>query len=222
MYNLKPKYHFMAHMCNLMLFFGPLLYLWTLPFEQKHKFFKQLMRMTRNFINPEFSCAERAQMHFSYITHDNYLLEKGCVENGSRRLSHGSFTGKVAEFVENLHLTGNWYDTSSLSANGLLYEIENIILLSQLYTGTLSVGIIKVIMLQGKQFHFIVELRQAHYHPAKGIHEINFDAEADVVMISPDELKYPVPHPVYNDKTGQVVFSLKFAVMEEPEQEDEN
>ncbi|KAJ1519026.1 hypothetical protein ONE63_011370 [Megalurothrips usitatus] len=48
-YRLKPKHHFMAHYPELTLKYGLLLYLWTLSYKQAHKFFKLVMRMSKNF-----------------------------------------------------------------------------------------------------------------------------------------------------------------------------
>ncbi|XP_034250191.1 uncharacterized protein LOC117650718 [Thrips palmi] len=59
MYRLKPKHHFMFENPGLILQYGTLLYFWTLSYEQKHKFFKDVMRMSKNLINPEATSAAR-------------------------------------------------------------------------------------------------------------------------------------------------------------------
>jgi len=219
-HRLRPKHHFMSHICQLMLDYGPVLYLWTLPYEQKHKFFKEVMRMTRNFINPEFSCAERQQMYFCYTTISN-LLEDGFVERGSQRLTPQGLSGNVAAFVGNL--PGIWNHTLSVVANGIEYHVEDMLLLGRFPedSTSISVGFIKVIAMKERQLFFILEQRQATYIQGKGLYELNFDIEAGIVMIDFKALRYPVPHPTYSDKRGDTVFSLKFSLLPEAEESDE-
>lgn len=63
---IKPKHHFVSHYANLMLLFGPLKYVWTLHFEQKHGFFKSVVHNSCNFINIAHTLAERHQLLTTY------------------------------------------------------------------------------------------------------------------------------------------------------------
>lgn len=56
-----PKMHFMVHMPRLMIQFGPLVRHWTMRYEAKHSYFKQLAQSMGNFINLPYSLAMRHQ-----------------------------------------------------------------------------------------------------------------------------------------------------------------
>lgn len=47
--NLSPKHHFLEHYPELIRCYGPLVALWTMRFEAKHSFFKQIVRHAKNF-----------------------------------------------------------------------------------------------------------------------------------------------------------------------------
>ncbi|KAK4329593.1 hypothetical protein Pmani_000068 [Petrolisthes manimaculis] len=60
---MKPKAHYMTHYADQVLQFGLLINCWTLRFEGKHSFFKNISRVTRNKINICKSLAWRHQMN---------------------------------------------------------------------------------------------------------------------------------------------------------------
>ena len=49
--NLRPKHHYILHYPMLISQFGPLIKVWTLRYESKHRFFKKTVRFLNNFIN---------------------------------------------------------------------------------------------------------------------------------------------------------------------------
>lgn len=64
--NLLPKHHFLEHYPEMIKCFGPLVALWTMRFEAKHSFFKQIVRHTKNFRNITLSLAKKHQLMVSY------------------------------------------------------------------------------------------------------------------------------------------------------------
>lgn len=50
-FTLRPKHHFVEHYPQLMRMYGPLREMWTMRFEGKHTFFKQVICNTKNFKN---------------------------------------------------------------------------------------------------------------------------------------------------------------------------
>ncbi|KAL2080249.1 hypothetical protein ACEWY4_024042 [Coilia grayii] len=60
-YRLRPKHHFIEHYPQMVKIFGPLIDVWTMRFEGKHKFFKQVVHDTRNFKNVALTLAVRHQ-----------------------------------------------------------------------------------------------------------------------------------------------------------------
>lgn len=59
---LKPKHHYVTHYPYLIRKFGPLRHLWTMRFESKHKYFKEIIRHSPNFKNVLFSLAQKHEL----------------------------------------------------------------------------------------------------------------------------------------------------------------
>ena len=76
---LIPKHHFLEHYPDLIRGYGPLVSLWTMRFEAKHSFFKQVIRHTKSFRNVLMSLASKHQMMMAYISQGNALKPAVCV-----------------------------------------------------------------------------------------------------------------------------------------------
>ncbi|XP_047233654.1 uncharacterized protein LOC124875491 [Girardinichthys multiradiatus] len=63
---LLPKHHYLDHYPQMIRFFGPLVEHWTMRFEAKHSFFKQVIRHTSCFKNVPLSLALKHQMMIAY------------------------------------------------------------------------------------------------------------------------------------------------------------
>ena len=64
--NLKPKHHYLLHYPDLITKFGPLKHLWTLRYESKHKYFKNILKHSPNYKNITFSLSEKHQYLQAY------------------------------------------------------------------------------------------------------------------------------------------------------------
>ena len=71
---LRPKHHYMMHFPWLLLQFGPLIHMWTLRFESKHSYFKDIIRSPGNFMNVSYTLAKTHQMLQSY-SHKTELFQ---------------------------------------------------------------------------------------------------------------------------------------------------
>lgn len=94
---LKPKHHFVMHYPSLIQQFGPLRHVWTLRFESKHSYFKNIVRHTGNFKNVAKTLSEKHQLlqalRFSEGTFfsDKIIADQAVVyqsENYSNFISH--------------------------------------------------------------------------------------------------------------------------------------
>lgn len=65
-FSLCPKHHYIEHYPELIRCFGPLVHLWTMRFEGKHRFFKRVVHDTQNFKNVLKTLATRHQHMVSY------------------------------------------------------------------------------------------------------------------------------------------------------------
>ncbi|XP_063357730.1 uncharacterized protein LOC134675057 isoform X1 [Cydia fagiglandana] len=77
---LRPKHHYLLHYGELTRIHGPLIYSWTLRFESKHRFFKNVVRHLPNFVNITLSLSNRHQLHEGYLSqgirYDTKLFSK--------------------------------------------------------------------------------------------------------------------------------------------------
>ncbi len=68
---LLPKQHFLEHYPQLIKQFGPLVALWTMRFEAKHRFFKRVIRQTGCFRNVLMSLARKHQTMIAFHLYDS-------------------------------------------------------------------------------------------------------------------------------------------------------
>lgn len=66
---LLPKHHFLEHCAEMIRCFGSLVFLWTLRFEAKHSYFKQVVRHTNCFKNITLTLASKHQLMAGYNIH---------------------------------------------------------------------------------------------------------------------------------------------------------
>ncbi len=76
---LIPKQHFLEHYPELIKSYGPLVHLWTMRFESKHSFFKQVARLTNCFKNIPLTLAAKHQLMISHSL-KSYHLEKSALD----------------------------------------------------------------------------------------------------------------------------------------------
>lgn len=76
---ITPKMHFLVHYPRYIRLMGPLGAFWCMRYEAKHSYFKQIARVTGNYINPPWTLAYRHQVsqcqHF-YESGENCLNVK--------------------------------------------------------------------------------------------------------------------------------------------------
>lgn len=65
-WRLRPKHHYVEHYADLIKCFGPLVHLWTMRFEGKHRFFKRVVHDAQNFKNILKTMAVRHQYMIAY------------------------------------------------------------------------------------------------------------------------------------------------------------
>lgn len=63
---LLPKHHFLEHYPQMIRYFGPLSAVWTMRFEAKHRFFKQIVKHTSCYKNVPLTLASKHQLMISF------------------------------------------------------------------------------------------------------------------------------------------------------------
>lgn len=74
--SMKPKAHYLVHYPEMLLQYGPLINTWTLRFEGKHNYFKEIARTSKNRKNVCKTLATRHEyMQATYHGSQNFLTE---------------------------------------------------------------------------------------------------------------------------------------------------
>lgn len=73
--NLLPKHHFMIHYLSCIRKIGPLVHMWSMRCEAKHKVFKNTLK---NFKNITKSLTKRHQMAMGYLWDTTPLTQTEC------------------------------------------------------------------------------------------------------------------------------------------------
>lgn len=144
---LRPKHHYIEHYPHLIRCFGPLVHLWTMRFEGKHKVFKKIVRDTHNYKNVLKTLAERHQdMMAFYLSSPRFFkppvqtskVESVFVESLptdthaliSRITDSSTVYGtKQAAIQGTVFAVGMFVCTGSYAALPLFREIRNILLI---------------------------------------------------------------------------------------------
>lgn len=211
-YPLKPKHHFMMHYPELMLKYGPLIHLWTLGYEQKHKFFKQVCRLCQNFINVEYTCAQRHQFNLAYKS-TGPLFPEGCIEYKPSEFCISSYHGELEMLLNTMPIIKrkDCRVCSSIDVDGVMYSTDCLILLST-HNGNIQCGKIKLILIAEDEVQFVLENISAKFNTTVGIYELPHDATGDLQAVNPRSLKYAQPQPVYEFR-DRLCFNIKGKVI---------
>ena len=144
--NMKPKHHFLSHYAELFKFHGPLIHLWAMRMESKHQFFKNVIRTSKNFINPAKTCAirhQRAQISHRYngLFPEKYSFPANTLS--VKELSPDITSCTPKEFLS--CLGADALLPTSVTVFGTMYKTGMIVILNKPGMGELRVGVITCI-----------------------------------------------------------------------------
>lgn len=122
----------MLHYPELILQFGPLIWVWTMRSESKHTFFKKCMRNIKNFINVTSTLAERHEMYQAYLRSGLYFSDPISTES-FLPLSYNCFDIQTVNVLkkyfvidENLYFAHKilFNDTLIKAGQGIVIQVE--------------------------------------------------------------------------------------------------
>lgn len=96
---LRPKHHYIEHYPHLTKVFGPLIDVWTMRFEGKHKFFKKVIHETQNFRNVPLTLARRHQRMMAYHLDCASFLKPELQANNVKGIMISSLPGNIQDFL---------------------------------------------------------------------------------------------------------------------------
>lgn len=138
-FTLRPKHHFVEHYPQLMRMYGPLRDMWTMRFEGKHKFFKQVIHNTKNFKNVPQTLAVRHQRMMAYHV-DSFFKPSIQMDKVSLSLV-SSLPENIQNLLKQRYASQNTVlAASSVSVDGIKYSSDMIV----------SVGLVHAYLSLGK------------------------------------------------------------------------
>lgn len=127
-FTLHPKHHFVEHYPQLMRMYGPLRDMWTMRFEEKHKFFKQVIHNTKKSKNVPQTLAVQHQRMMAYYV-DSYSLFKPSIQMDEVSLSLvSSLPENIQKLLKQRYVSQNTVlIASSVSVDGIKYSLDMIV-----------------------------------------------------------------------------------------------
>ncbi|XP_070406635.1 uncharacterized protein [Nothobranchius furzeri] len=201
---LKPKHHFLEHYPWLVTAFGPLVALWTMRFEAKHRFFKRLVRQSGSFKNILMTMAQKHQSMIAYHIQDTVrpmvsvsrttevaveILKDNIKESFSKKFPRA----EVVSVTNKITIFGTIYNAGMLLAFGS--------------TGGLpDFGEIIQILIVDKNPVFVLKLLRGCYH--EHLRSFKVEPTGEIGISQHAELTDAYPLAAYNTRNGRMV-SLK-------------
>ncbi|XP_070410625.1 uncharacterized protein [Nothobranchius furzeri] len=191
---LKPKHHYLEHYPHLITCFGPLVGVWTIRFEAKHSFFKQVARHTNNFRNIALTLATKHQQLISYHLHSS-----------SPSTSHLEVTNVSTVSIDVLNeevvvaLRHKYPDivqvnlTKNVTSRGINYR-NGMMVVCDSTAGMPEFAEILQMCIVGDDLSFIVRLYFAWYQDHFRAFELTLSPDRKVALVQLEELRdcYPL------------------------------
>ncbi|KAK3921010.1 Transcriptional repressor protein YY1 [Frankliniella fusca] len=161
---IRPKHHYVTHYPKLIQEMGNLMKVWTLRFETKHSFFKQLTRVMRNFKNITYSLAEKHQLFQAYLR----LGARGDYETFSaseKVLFHFNlYNEELQTAVYKAELVGDIFECSKLIYKGSAYQKGKVVVMAQeYYNSNVVMGRIALLLVDDIQSFLVLEVLQTEF-----------------------------------------------------------
>lgn len=204
----KPKYHFFSHLSQIWKWFGPPIHLWTLGFEQFHRFFKRVTRNCNCYINVPFTLVTKHQLHQAYLSTGTMFSSEPILDKPFP-LATEDYTEQYKQLLETAGLQQGCYTSKKITLNDMEYRLKNWLLLGNV-PGEDSVFVGKIMLMvcdRNQKCHVILKKKKAQLRPEYGLYTI-FDKQSELTIMNLDDLENPCPTGAY--KFGEKLsFSLK-------------
>ena len=187
--NLIPKHHFMIHYPECIRQIGPLVHVWSMRYEAKHKFFKSSLK---NFKNITKSLAKKHQTAIAY--HWESLSAKG--------IESGPVKSKILTDVENgdlnsehfqIEMSSNIHETAWVKHNGIEYHTGLVVCTDFVNDMPVFMKII-CIFLRNEVFFLVSEMETIfveHFHAFRVVDNMH-----NVSVVRPHDLRHFKPFDV--------------------------
>lgn len=119
----RPKHHYIEHYPHLIKCFGPLVHLWTMRFEGKHKVFKKIIHDTHNYKNVLKTLAERHQSMMAFYLSSSKFFKPPVQTSKMESLYISSLPADTQSFISGIADSDTIYATKKVTINGTNFAI---------------------------------------------------------------------------------------------------
>lgn len=193
-FKLRPKHHYVEHYPDLVRRFGPLVHLWTMRFEGKHRFFKRVVHDTQNFKNVLKTLADRHQYMVAYhLSASGFFKPHQQTSNVSSVLV--SMLPNVAKtYTEQITASNVIYSTSKVCIDGTDYDVGMFLSVGQ-EGGLPNYCRIQQVLLVNSAVVFLCQEHTSHYIEHLRSYEL---FPNNLTVHTPSELNDKTPLCAYN------------------------
>ncbi|XP_061568422.1 uncharacterized protein LOC133422444 [Cololabis saira] len=122
-FTLRPKHHYIEHYPDLVRRFGPLVHLWTMRFEGKHRFFKRVVHDTQNFKNVLKTLANKHQYMVAYHLSTSGFFKPHQQTSTVSSVLVTSLPNVAKTYIEQITASNVVYSTSKVCIDGTDYDV---------------------------------------------------------------------------------------------------
>lgn len=144
---LKPKHHFMCHYAFLIKTYGPLRHLWTLRFESKHQYFKNIVKHTKNYKNVLQSLSYKHQLLQSLNLSQELIFSNKVITTNSEAFTSEDLEKKTFDLIKSNIKWDSCVLSKCVEFRGITYKIGSIVCLNQSPFGGFNLCKIKYILI---------------------------------------------------------------------------
>ena len=210
---LLPKHHFVEHYPEMIRCFGPLVALWTMRFESKHSFFKQVARHTNCFKNIPRSLGIKHQFMLAYHTHAS-TLKKSSLEVTDVSVMPVDVLSE--DIRSNLHQrypeVTEVHMAKHLSHSGVCYS-KGMLIVHGSVDGLPKFNEIIQLCIVKEKLCFLVRDVCAWYREHYGGFELSASPTREVALIEHGDLEDPYPLVEYSVGGLRMVMLKRFVIV---------
>ncbi|KAK3928952.1 Polycomb protein PHO, partial [Frankliniella fusca] len=207
--HLVPKQHYLLHYPDLILKYGPLIRLFTLRFESKHVFFKNVAKACKNYINITYTLSRKHACKFA-LDHSNGLLPPAISFNAgdSMRASDVEWSDEVKSAFHPMIDLEKINVVDWVEVHGVRYRTHDRLQLGLLNICDLQVGSIEAVLIDvNNNVGFLVKQKNA-MNSFSGYYKVYEQQATNYKVITYEDLVDYYPIPVYKH-SGRDCFTLK-------------
>lgn len=163
---LRSKHHYLLHFAYLIAQFGALIKVWTLRFEAKHSFFKNLVRSIKNFKNLCRTLSVKHELYQFLLRNFNFATKHLITPVCAKEFDPSTYTEAIINTLNGLSLSNSLMECNSIEIGNITFECGDVIALgSNAYHETINVGSIRLIVvdLESKNAFFVTKTSQATF-----------------------------------------------------------